>query len=313
MGKSISLNRSQELLAKVTGGKNVPFPALPNEQIVKESETQISGNIDEIIAAEKKRLGVDATVETSTTKEFVPPAPISVEQLPQDKADEIAKAISAFNKPSEPTTEKNSEEFKTTSATGAIPQLTVCPRCSWDLTLPNGPEPEYLDKIKFITAMLANKPFQKQYEILNGNLIVVFRTLRPKEIDACYEQIVFDIGAERIKFQGDIVEMVNRYRFYLQLVELKTKSTAGFNHEFPEGFTPKTNKKANSFWELPEILPVGSQGLEFVEDYMVSEIFETESLHRSVAAICRDFNRLVAQMEAMVDNENFWKPTETPS
>ena len=207
MGKSISLNRSQELLAKVTGGKNVPPPALPNEQIVKENETQISGNIDEIIAAEKKRLGVDVTVETSTTKEFVPPTPIPVEQLPQDKADEIAKAISAFNKPSEPTTEKNSEEPKTTSATGADFKSTICPRCAWDLSLPNGPEPEYMDKLKFITALLAGKPFHKQYELLNGNLLVTFRTLRPREIDACYEQIVHDTNTGKIKFQGDIIEI----------------------------------------------------------------------------------------------------------
>jgi hypothetical protein len=46
---------------------------------------------------------------------------------------------------------------------------------------------------------------------------------------------------------------------------------------------------------------------------MTSEIFQTESLHRVVASTCRDFNRMVTQLEAMVDNANFWKQTETPS
>jgi len=249
------------------------------------------------------------TVESSQQK-FVPPVP--VENISQEKLNEIADAISAFNNKEETVVKNSTEDLNKKSETGADLKTTTCPRCSWDLSLPGGPEPDYTDKIKFTTALLAGKPFQKQYELLNGNLIVVFRTLRPREIDACYEQIVHDTNTGKIKFQGDIVEMVNRYRFYLQLVEFKTKTVGGFEHEFPEGFTPKTNKKANTFWELPSDLPQGSQGLDVVEDYMISEVFETESLHRMTASVCRDFNRLVAQMEAMVDNENFWKQTETP-
>ena len=310
MGKSISLGKQADLLAKVTGGKNVPPAALPNEQLIETNETQVTGNINDIIAAEKKRLGVDPD---APTREFVPPVPVPIESLPENKIDELAKAISTFNKSNETIPTPAPQEPPTKSETGADIRPTICPRCAWDLSMPNGPEPEYMDKLKFVTSMLANKPFQKQYELFNGSLLVTFRTLRPREIDACYEQIVHDTNTGKIKFQGDIIEMVNRYRFYLQLVELKTKTVDGFAHEFPEGFTPATNKKANSFWELPADLPEGSKGLDVVEDYMISEIFETESLHRTVAATCREFNRLVAQMEAMVDNANFWKPTETPS
>ena len=313
MAKSISLSNSQELLAKVTGGKNVPPAALPNEKLNEEKETQVSGNIEEIIAAEKKRLGVDTGETTGNSpKEFVPPQAVPLESLSKEKADEIAKSISTFSKPQEPKPEQK-EEVNFKSETGADLHATICPRCSWDLSLPSGPAPDYMDKVKFVTALLAGKPFQKQYDLLDGKLLVTFRTLRPREIDACYEQIVHDTNVGKIKFQGDIIEMVNRYRFYLQLVEIKTKTVAGFMHEFPEGFTPKTNKKATTFWELPEDLPEGSLGLDVIETYMINEVFETESLHRMVSAVCRDFNRLVAQLEAMVDNENFWKPTETPS
>lgn len=306
MGKSISLGRQADIPVSATGGKNVPPPALPNEQLISTETAQVSGNIEEILAAEKQRLGV---ADTEPKKDFVPPTPVAIDDLPPGKADEIAESISAFTKTEDPSPAQEPR----VSPTGADIRATVCPRCAWDLSMPNGPEPEYMDKLKFVTAMLASKPFHKQYALMNGSLIVTFRTLRPREIDACYEQIVHDTTTGKIKFQGDIVEMVNRYRFYLQLVELKTKTVDGFNHEFPEGFTQSTNKKATTFWELPADLPEGSRGLEVVEDYMISEIFETESLHRMVAATCREFNRLVAQMEAMVDNENFWKPTEMPS
>ena len=307
MGKSISLGKQADLLAKVTGGKNVPPAALPNEQLISTEETQVTGNIEEIIAAEKKRLGVDVEV---TEQKFIPPIPVAIDSLPQDKANDLAKNISTFTNSM---SENAAPASDAPSETGAVITPTFCPRCAWDLTLPNGPQPDYEDKLKFITAMLANKPFQKSYSLLNNSLYVTFRTLRPKEIDACYEQIIYDIKIEKIKFQGDIVEMVNRYRLYLQLVDLKTKTIGGFDHDFPEGFTPKTNKKAATFWELPANLEEGSCGLDVIEEYMLNEVFETESLHRTIAATGRDFNRLVAQLEAMVDNENFWKPTETPS
>jgi hypothetical protein len=319
MSKSINLTRQQDVLNKVTGGKNIPPAALPNETLIATGETTTrTGTLEEAIAAAKAQLNVP--IDAPPRAAFVPPEPVPIESLSPTKLAEIQEAISAFSKPAEPVaapavpavsappqpeTPKNS--------TGAFDPIAVCPRCAWDLKTPVGPEPEYFDKLKFVTTMLANKPFQKQYELFNGELIVTFRSLRPKEIDACYSHIVYDMNEGKIKFQGDIYEMVNRYRFYLQLVELKTKTGEGMSFEFPDGFTPRTNPKATAFWELPEDLPENSQGLDIVEDYITTEVLTTESLHRVVAATCRDFNRLVAQLEAMVDNANFWKPTEMPS
>lgn len=313
MSKSINLTRQQDVLNKVTGGKNIPPAALPGETLIETGETSATtGTLEDLIAAAKTQLNVpDATPRT----DFVPPEPVPVESLSPAKLAEMQEAISTFSKPAEPVAapEIPAQPEAPANNTGVLDPVTVCPRCAWDLKLPAGAEPEYFDKLKFVTTMLANKPFQKQYSLFNGELLVTFRSLRPKEIDACYSHIVYDMNEGRIKFQGDIYEMVNRYRFYLQLVELRAKTDAGMFFEFPDGFTPLTNPKATSFWELPEDLPENSKGLDIVEEYMTSEVLTTESLHRVVAATCRDFNRLVAQLEAMVDNANFWKLTETPS
>lgn len=312
MGKSINLNRQQDLLAQVTGGKNIAPGALPDEKMLNTEQTQVTGSIEDVIAAEKKRLGVDADAPVRTS--FEPPPVTPLNSLPADKAAELQQAISAFSKSAEtPAQPATPEPEPVKNNTGALDPVTICPRCAWDMTLPTGPLPDHFDKLKFVTTLLANKPFEKEYELFDGELLVTFRSLRPREIDACYEQISYDITTGRVKFQGDIYEVVNRYRFYLQLVTLKTKAVGGLDFEFPEGFTPKTNKKAASFWEMPADLPEGCLGLNIVEDYMTSEVFMTESIHRVVAATCRDFNRLVAQLEAMVDNANFWKRTETPS
>lgn len=326
MGKSINLNRQQELLARVTGGKNLPPAAVPTETIVSTQNDEITGNIAEIMAEEKMRM---AQTPTPNAGKFVPPEPIAVADLTPEKMAEIRKSLSNLGGSTNITIENDTPEPAPASPipepaplnvlgpdsneTGIDTPITVCPRCAWDLTLRNGPEPTYDDKLKFITAMLANKPFVKRYSLFNGELFVTFRSLRPKEIDTCYEQIVYDVNEGKIKFQGDLYEVVNRYRFYLQLVEIKTKNTNGFSFEFPEGFTPKTNKTATTFWELPDTLAPDDRGLGIVEEYMTTEIFQTESLHRVVASTCRDFNRMVAQLEAMVDNANFWKQTETPS
>lgn len=313
MSKSINLTRQQDVLNKVTGGKNIPPAALPNETLIATGETTTqTGTLEEVIAAAKAQLNAP---DTAPRAAFVPPEPVPIESLSPAKLAEMQEAISAFSKPPEsvaaPEVPKQPEPPE--NNTGAFDPIAVCPRCAWDLKTPVGPEPEYFDKLKFVTTMLANKPFQKQYELFNGELLVTFRSLRPKEIDACYSHIIYDMNEGKIKFQGDIYEMVNRYRFYLQLVELRTKTGEGMSFEFPEGFTPRTNPKATSFWELPEDLPENSRGLDIVEEYMTAEVLTTESLHRVVGATCQDFNRLVAQLEAMVDNANFWKPTETPS
>lgn len=316
MSKSINLTRQQDVLANVAGGKNIPPAALPNETLIATGEAStLTGTLEEAIAAAKMQL--NAPTDAPPRAAFVPPEPVPIESLSPAKLAEIQEAISAFSKPAEPVvapaipTPAQPEAPK--NSTGAFDPIAVCPRCAWDLKTPVGPEPEYFDKLKFVTTMLANKPFQKQYELFNGELLVTFRSLRPKEIDACYGHIVYDMNEGKIKFQGDIYEMVNRYRFYLQLVELRTRTGEGMSFEFPDGFTPSTNPKATSFWELPADLPENSKGLDIVEEYITSEVLTTESLHRVVAATCRDFNRLVAQLEAMVDNANFWKPTETPS
>lgn len=313
MGKSINLNRQQDLLAQVTGGKNIPPAALPNETLIATGEAStLTGTLEEAIAAAKTQLNAPDTAPRTT---FIPPEPVPIESLSPAKLAEMQEAISAFSKPPEPVAapEVPKQSEPPENNTGAFDPIAVCPRCAWDLKTPVGPEPEYFDKLKFVTTMLANKPFQKQYELFNGELLVTFRSLRPKEIDACYGHIIYDMNEGKIKFQGDIYEMVNRYRFYLQLVELRTKTGEGMSFEFPEGFTPRTNPKATSFWELPENLPENSKGLDIVEEYVTTEVLTTESLHRVVGATCRDFNRLVAQLEAMVDNANFWKPTEMPS
>jgi hypothetical protein len=313
MSKSINLTRQQDVLNKVTGGKNIPPAALPNETLIATGDmTTQTGTLEEVIAAAKAQLGAPDTAPRTT---FIPPEPVPIESLSPAKLAEMQEAISAFSKPPEPVAaqEVPKQSEPPENNTGAFDPIAVCPRCAWDLKTPVGPEPEYFDKLKFVTTMLANKPFQKQYELFNGELLVTFRSLRPKEIDACYGHIIYDMNEGKIKFQGDIYEMVNRYRFYLQLVELRTKTGEGMSFEFPEGFTPHTNPKATSFWELPENLPENSKGLDIVEEYVTTEVLTTESLHRVVGATCRDFNRLVAQLEAMVDNANFWKPTEMPS
>jgi len=313
MSKSINLTRQQDVLNKVTGGKNIPPAALPNETLIATGDmTTQTGTLEEVIAAAKAQLGAPDTAPRTT---FIPPEPVPIESLSPAKLAEMQEAISAFSKPPEPVAapEVPKQSEPPENNTGAFDPIAVCPRCAWDLKTPVGPEPEYFDKLKFVTTMLANKPFQKQYELFNGELLVTFRSLRPKEIDACYSHIIYDMNEGKIKFQGDIYEMVNRYRFYLQLVELRTKTGEGMSFEFPEGFTPRTNPKATSFWELPENLPENSKGLDIVEEYVTTEVLTTESLHRVVGATCRDFNRLVAQLEAMVDNANFWKPTEMPS
>ena len=48
MGKSINLNRQQDLLAQVTGGKNIAPGALPDEKMLNTEQTQVTGSIEDV-------------------------------------------------------------------------------------------------------------------------------------------------------------------------------------------------------------------------------------------------------------------------
>lgn len=183
------------------------------------------------------------------------------------------------------------------------PTLTECQHCGGDLTKPSIPEPDVTDRLGFLQAILGEKPFLKSYSLFGGSVQMTLRSLTGQELDAIYQQAQYELRTGRINDVAALQERLQRYRFYLQLVSLRSST---FQHVLPDGFTPQTNPHAQTHWEVPDDLPEGCSGLDAVERYIVAHVVKTESLHRTLRNACNQFNRLVAKMEALADNSDFW-------
>lgn len=199
------------------------------------------------------------------------------------------------------------------SATGANVTLAYCPHCSWDLSQPDVAEPPHADKMSFLHCLLGQATYTKTYPLYGGNVEVTFRTLTTREIDVVYKQAFLDQELGKINTDVDYWERVNRYRLLLQLVTYKAKGPKGFVHDLHDGYSKEANPDADSVWVTPDRaaeLPANETGIPAIENYLIENVLKTEAVFRFVNNACSQFNRVVAKMEAMADNSDFWQPTE---
>jgi hypothetical protein len=202
------------------------------------------------------------------------------------------------------------EAMSNTMGGGSL--LKDCPHCGWDLAMPEHIEPTPGEKQAFLQSILGQMSFIQDIDLLGGALKVRFRTLSTREIDLIYKQVMYEQRNNMIPTLDDYWEKINRYRLYLQLLRVEfTGATQGI-HEYPDGYSKEANPNATRVWKFGEI-PVDQTGLPQIESYLLQKIFVNEIVQRSINNQCGQFNRLVAKMEAMVDNSDFWKTTGEPS
>lgn len=191
--------------------------------------------------------------------------------------------------------------------------LTYCPHCLWDLRRPDVPEPPWADKMAFLQAILGDKPFIKELAIFGGQVTIALRTLTMDEIDAIAAYVYGERVAGRLPTEMDYYEHLQRYRLFLQLVHVRTDQGLV---ALPDGLSEETNPSAAALWttklQVAATAPLNDPAvlLPKIRDYVTKRHLRHEMLFRAVNMQCAAFNRLVAKMEGMVDNSDFWKPTE---
>jgi hypothetical protein len=91
------------------------------------------------------------------------------------------------------------------------------------------PVPTDEDKYKFVKALLADKPFQKEYSLFDGKMKVVFKTITAAEAEAVTEAIVIQSG--RVPF-SNIVAMSAahmKYSMACSIVSITKETEAGIS------------------------------------------------------------------------------------
>lgn len=196
------------------------------------------------------------------------------------------------------------------SSTGADARPTHCQHCSWDLSQPDVIEPAHADKLAFLQCLLGDKPYVHEYELFGGAVVVTFRTLTMAELDTLYRQVYLDQKAGKFDSELDYYEKLNRYRLCLQLQKFAAVGPGGTVHDLPDGLSRESNPTAEVTWQDGNPPPeTGGTLLPMIEAHLTSDVLKREAVFRVVNTQCSQFNRLVAKLEAMADNSDFWRPT----
>lgn len=181
--------------------------------------------------------------------------------------------------------------------------MAYCPHCGWDMAAEDIPDPEEEDRLTFLQSVLGQQSFQKRYKLFGGAMVVGFRTLTSQEIDAVYKQVFQEREDGELKSDIEYWERINRYRLYLQIAFTQAGDKL---RELPDGLSKETSPHCTGVWKTAD----GVAPLKAIEQYLLHEILTTETLSRIIQNTCAQFNRLVAKMEAMIENPDFWKETE---
>ena len=260
---------------------------------------------DEVVTLESESVVVEAPIEVAQEPPEVVQNSTEIEVVPEAEPPPMAE-----EEPEQPTEDEEAQTL------GPATVNHMCVQCGWDQSIPVIAEPEHKDKIAFLQAVIGQKVFSKRYTMFGNMLRVTFRTLTIKEIDSLYQETFRAQKEGIIVTTADYYEYLNRLRLYLQISSLSATSSA-LHIKLPEGLTEETHPGVKSYWDTflrKENKLVESKSLvQQISEYVVTEVLKTEHLQRTVTHECNKFNRLVAKLEACVDNSDFWKEIEQPS
>lgn len=275
----------------------IPYDSLPPAQKKKVAEV-----FSRQIALEKEAM---ESQEASATLTSIPGGMEAMQML-----DTLPDAV-VIDDSAAPATK---EVAASTNETGAMqPLVQFCPNCTHDMAQPAGPEPPYEIKMAFLHSILAQQPFFNTEDLFGGKMTITLRTLTSREIETIFKQAYRDQHSKRSTTEVDFWERVNRYRLFLQIVKIKTSTTPeGFVEDFPSGLSPETNDTAKVHWSTQCSPPEPDETyLTQIERIMLERYLKQEQKFRICNNASNRFNRIVARLEALVDNSDFWNPIET--
>ena len=175
---------------------------------------------------------------------------------------------------------------------------TKCPRCNWTLT--NKPsEPSHDDKLKYVAAILGDQPFEKEYSLYGGKLIISLRQLTTSRSDLVYNQTAHEI---RVGLLSD-----NTYRqimLYRMILSLNRVSTGG---QEPVDIGEIVDSFLEEFIDADkqhEVMPIILKRLQTIEP------LQNESIWRACYSSFEKFNALLDDLDARADNPDFWNAIE---
>lgn len=301
---------------------NVPYFVREEEQYIKEApivtpEKELRKaikpqvvNIEEL--TEDKQAEVLTSVADSLSKKtsqsaqpFIPRGPgISEAKRLADRVAAQAEARIAQAKtptpavapkpvvtPPEPTPEPEPEKA---NAGSDIQAGETCVHCGWPAGSKDGCNPTPMDKQLFVAAVLGQRRFIKEYDLLGGQMHVQFRSLTVEENDLVIKQLMEDWNLGKISGPAHSVTEATKYQLAMSLASIETNigpiklpELDGYEFETPTTATV-----------LPELVA-----------YITKTAVPNEHTRRIISKAYGHFIDTQSKLEAMAENSDFWNAT----
>lgn len=318
---------SQERIGPLPAGtiinKDTPLTARERQQMAKLGQVQLppAVSLDEPGEVVAKVAALPGTMKRPIA-DLQLPKEVDINELPAEKQEEILKGLeqarAMFNAPIIPRAEPASPKLDIKSSTkGYTPPATLdpppqpmavksdtpsavadkepmCPHCGWDQRNPDPPaKVEDNDKLVFLQSVLGRQRFVKTYQLFNGAVTVVFRTLTTAESDLCWKQATHDAEVGLLVEPTQFLRTVNDYRMCLGLMAI--------DYGNDKLDLPRTLDD----WTVPD-LGKGETKLKYIVNYLYDNVLVQESVRKACGVVWYRFQRFVEHLENHLDDSNFW-------
>lgn len=194
--------------------------------------------------------------------------------------------------------EEDEESKKAESQTGLTSEHKNCPRCNWALST-KMIEPSHEDKLTYVTAILGDQSFCKEYSLYGGKLTVGFRQIATDRSDLAFQQVAHEI---RIGLLSE-----NTYRQLMVYRMLLSLNYIAVGDQTPVDFSGAVDRFIDSDdgeIKQTDVLPVILSRLQKTEP------LKSESIWRACREAFERFNTLLDDLDARADSPDFWRAIE---
>ena len=203
----------------------------------------------------------------------------------------------AADPPPAPATSPTESPQPTVGEGGGVHDPQQCPRCLLDLQQPYVVEPTSEDKVTFMAALLGGTRFTQRVNILDGQMVVTFRSLTVAESRAIFEQLTHDGREGRVAHDADFYMKLQDYRLACSIESIQVPrevSLVIIPELFKIPFDPDPEHGLHT--PVPQMLT-----------YVMANVIPQEPLQRVVGRLHKHFQRLVETLEARTDEPSFWE------
>ena len=171
---------------------------------------------------------------------------------------------------------------------------SICPRCGLDLDNP-ATEPTKTDIMTYVQTVLGGQRFVKKYQLFDGRVTIIFRSLTTLEEECIKEQLTADVRTKQLLSQQEARVRHAEYRMALGLAAVVRAGQPTIELDEPLDFA-RTH--------------TGDESKIIALRYRMLETLKTDTLKRAVAACWSNFWDILVFLEAKATSSDFYKGIE---